>query len=1447
MSKRLKRRVASFLLSFYGLFSLFSPFSFLLSTPVYAQEVSETPAEVSTTQPETQPAESPASTVNSDETSTPPSEEVTVPSGEEVSTPPVPSAEETPATVVETSQQNAPIDQLLEDIETPEVEASAVLAPSLWEVTDGVATTTSAVVLNQTYQAPQNDTVAVTFTQLPDNPGTLTIKEVKLTAEQMAELGAFSDTAYEITSSMTDGTFSYNLTLPLPDSAKGKAIEVKSGETVDEITANAEVVHEPKEIKPETITITGLNHFTVFVLVNDLNNGGTVTTTDDIANGQLATIKDAWVNESSPTQNNGDATTLDVTSRDSSRNKRALIKFDTSSISATSTITKATLRLYMTSAPSNDRTYQLYRITSADWVEGDGGTNNNPAGEVRWDNQPTSSLAATTTAHTGTSNGVWIEFDVTSDVTAFLSGTANYGWLLKDSVESESSTVRTGTFRSRENGTQNQRPQLVVDFATSSTEPTQYNSPTAQAATTGGDGDGFEISATNAFADGGGFASNINGAGDRHVFSNYGFTIPTGATINGIEVRTDWYLDSESGVNSLSVELSHDNGTSWTSAKTDSTETTVEHIVSLGGASDTWGRTWSAADFSDSNFKVRVTSTSDSASRDFFLDWIPVRVYYTPDTTNPTDPADVHSTDHAVSTPSNDTTIDLAWTLYGSAPGATDAQSGVDGFSFDFTSGATGTPDTTKDGEEGLIGVTSGSLADGTWYFNLRTTDNAGNWTSTVHAGPFIIDTVAPTVAITSPISGDFVTGTKIITFTDDEYTAPECSIDNSTFVACTSGVTTLSDITGFDALADGNFTLYLKDTDLAGNPSTTNQPNIVKDTTAPATTDDVDGAWHNSNVTVHLTCDPGTGSLCDVIYWTTDGSDPTTASSTGNTIILTTDGVYTIKYFSKDAVGNTESIQIATNTVKIDKTNPTTPGTPTTTTPTNGTTPTWTWTASTDTNFDHYIFFWDTVLGGETYDSGNLSSNFFTHALALADGTWYGKVKAYDLASNTSAFSADGSAVIDTITPDEPVATPVAGDYSSDQSVTLSSADAASGLAAIFYTTDGSTPDNTSTLYSGAITVDHDLTLKAIAYDNAGNASTVLTAAYGIAPVISAETSSAVTSTSATITWTTDDPATSRVVYDTVSHPVLGVAPNYDYANSTVEDSTLVTSHSVGLTALTAGTTYYYRTVSHGSPETVSSEQTFATTAASSGDGGGGGGGAVLGAATAPVCSDTTPAAAPTLLSVTPGVNSALLTWSEGAGPLSYYLVAFGSTSGSLQYGNPNVGGAGTTSYLVQGLSTGTYYFRVRAGNGCKPGDFSNEIAVTVGGATLAGLPAGFAPAEQVLGVNTEEPAKVSAFSGAVEGATILAQTWRSWLPLLLLAQALLLLLFDLKLNRKWPQLRNIWYVSLTVLSVVLFMLLKDSSLVTLGSFMGLLYRFYWVAALGVAGLIHLITTPLR
>ena len=113
---------------------------------------------------------------------------------------------------------------------------------------------------------------------------------------------------------------------------------------------------------------------------------------------------------------------------------------------------------------------------------------------------------------------------------------------------------------------------------------------------------------------------------------------------------------------------------------------------------------------------------------------------------------------------------------------------------------------------------------------------------------------------------------------------------------------------------------------DNVGNTSTATFA-VTPDSAAPTTTDNtaaIGFAWKNTNQTVTLTPSDGTGSGVSATYYTTNGTTPTTASASGTSISLTTDGVYTIKYFSVDRLGNTEAVKTASTQIRIDKTAPT-------------------------------------------------------------------------------------------------------------------------------------------------------------------------------------------------------------------------------------------------------------------------------------------------------------------------------------------------------------------------------------------------------------------------------------------------------------------------------------------------------------------------------------------
>jgi phosphodiesterase/alkaline phosphatase D-like protein len=76
-------------------------------------------------------------------------------------------------------------------------------------------------------------------------------------------------------------------------------------------------------------------------------------------------------------------------------------------------------------------------------------------------------------------------------------------------------------------------------------------------------------------------------------------------------------------------------------------------------------------------------------------------------------------------------------------------------------------------------------------------------------------------------------------------------------------------------------------------------------------------------------------------------------------------------------------------------------------------------------------------------------------------------------------------------------------------------------------------------------------------------------------APVISEVSSASATSTVSTITWTTDEPATSKVWFGTTTPLTLANPTGF------VENLSTTTSHSLDIAGLTASTTYYYVTES--------------------------------------------------------------------------------------------------------------------------------------------------------------------------------------------------------------------------------------------------------------------------
>jgi hypothetical protein len=170
---------------------------------------------------------------------------------------------------------------------------------------------------------------------------------------------------------------------------------------------------------------------------------------------------------------------------------------------------------------------------------------------------------------------------------------------------------------------------------------TDWRSPSANAPVTSGSGDnnGFQTNPTGAYADDTSYAQDPNsgtttstGCGDttkdRHTYYNYGISVPGTNTVTGIQVQLIARISTASGTRLMCVQLSWNGGATWTTAKQTGSLGTGYQTFTLGGSTDTWGHTWTPAQLSNANFRLRITNVANNTSRTFYLDWAAVRVYH---------------------------------------------------------------------------------------------------------------------------------------------------------------------------------------------------------------------------------------------------------------------------------------------------------------------------------------------------------------------------------------------------------------------------------------------------------------------------------------------------------------------------------------------------------------------------------------------------------------------------------------------------------------------------------------------------------------------------------------------------------------------------------------------------------------------------------------------------
>ncbi|WP_263337675.1 chitobiase/beta-hexosaminidase C-terminal domain-containing protein [Acidicapsa dinghuensis] len=342
-------------------------------------------------------------------------------------------------------------------------------------------------------------------------------------------------------------------------------------------------------------------------------------------------------------------------------------------------------------------------------------------------------------------------------------------------------------------------------------------------------------------------------------------------------------------------------------------------------------------------------------------------------------------------------------------------------------------------------------------------------------------------------------------------------------------------------------------------------------------------------------------------IYYTTNGTTPTTSSAVYSGAI-TVSASETLEAIAVESGYTNSTVAIAAYTIT-----PTLP------------TPTFSVAAGTYTSAQS-VTISDATSGTTIYYTTNgttptTSSSVYSAAITVSASETLEAIAVKSGYTNSAVASAAY-----TITPTLPTPTfsPAAGTYTAAQTVTIS--DATSGTT-IYYTTNGTTPTTSSSVYSAAITVSASETLEAIAVKSGYTNSAVATAAYTINTTLPTPTFSvaAGTYTSAqsvtisdatsgiTIYYTTNGttPTTSSTVYSapitvSASETLEAIAVKSGYTNSVVASAaytinttlptptfsvaagTYTSAQSVTISDATAGTTIYYTT--NGTTPTTSS-----------------------------------------------------------------------------------------------------------------------------------------------------------------------------------------------------------------------------------------------------------------
>jgi hypothetical protein len=146
----------------------------------------------------------------------------------------------------------------------------------------------------------------------------------------------------------------------------------------------------------------------------------------------------------------------------------------------------------------------------------------------------------------------------------------------------------------------------------------------------------------NAYSSNGSYAT--ENATEGQDYGDFGVVPSANATVRGLQVRVEGNNSSGTRWIEASVEVSIDNGSTWSTPVAGRFNGNGDDNIVFGHANYLWGLTWTDTDLTDSDLRVRITTSNRESAGDVFsLDMIAVKAFWDAGVAPSTAKASIHS------------------------------------------------------------------------------------------------------------------------------------------------------------------------------------------------------------------------------------------------------------------------------------------------------------------------------------------------------------------------------------------------------------------------------------------------------------------------------------------------------------------------------------------------------------------------------------------------------------------------------------------------------------------------------------------------------------------------------------------------------------------------------------------------------------------------------------